>query len=126
MVSNIANIINPIQHYSFIRIQLSISKYCYVIPIIQFRHTVKWFQIIPSNSNTSIQCEKSICTHLIVFLSISNNLTWLQSFVCTHEKGQTVLIGTYQVQSGPGSNGNDEQLKFPLNSRIRTLPSNAG
>ena len=34
----------PIQDYSFICIQLNGSKYCYVIPKVQFSHTVKKFQ----------------------------------------------------------------------------------
>ena len=30
------------------------SKYCYVIPIIQFRHTLKGFQVFLCNTNNSI------------------------------------------------------------------------
>ena len=35
---------NSIQHYSFVCTQSNGSKYCYVIPINQFLHTVKNFQ----------------------------------------------------------------------------------
>ena len=50
MVSTIANINNSFQHYSFICTQLNSSKYCYVIPIIQFLHTVEYFQTFLSNT----------------------------------------------------------------------------
>ena len=40
------------------------SKYCNVIPIIQFRHTVKEFQILLFNTNKSIQHYSFICTQL--------------------------------------------------------------
>ena len=44
-----------IQLYSFVCIELNGSKYWYVIPIIQFSHTVKEFQVLLFNTNNSIQ-----------------------------------------------------------------------
>ena len=42
-----------IQHHSIICTQSSGSKYCYVIPLIQFRHTVKEFQVLLFPTNNS-------------------------------------------------------------------------
>ena len=44
-----------IQHYSFIYTRSNRSKYCYVIPIIQFRHTFKEFQVFLCITNNSVQ-----------------------------------------------------------------------
>ena len=44
--------------------QLNWSKYCYVISIIQFLHTVKGFQELIFNSNKSIQRYSFVCTQL--------------------------------------------------------------
>ena len=69
-----------IQYYSFIFTQSNESTYCYVIPIIRFRQTVKEFHALLFNINHSIQHN---------------------SFVCTQFKHQTVpfdpLMGSYQV-----------------------------
>ena len=43
------------QHDSFIYTQSKGLKYCYVIAIIQFGHTVKEFQVLLFNTNNSIQ-----------------------------------------------------------------------
>ena len=40
------------------------NEYCYVIPIIQFRHIVKVFQVFLFNSNNSIQHNSFVCTQL--------------------------------------------------------------
>ena len=55
---------NSIQHYSFTCIQLNSSKYCYVISIIQFRHTIKEFQVLLFSTNNSIQLYLFIFTQL--------------------------------------------------------------
>ena len=39
-------------------------KYCYVILIIQFRHKVKEFQVLLSNTDNSIQHYLLVCTQL--------------------------------------------------------------
>ena len=39
---------------SFTPTQLNIFKVYYVIPIIQFLHTGKWFQVLLCNTNNSI------------------------------------------------------------------------
>ena len=44
-----------IQHYSFIYPPSSGTKYCYIVSIIQFRHTDKKFQVLLFNTNNSIQ-----------------------------------------------------------------------
>ena len=44
-----------IQHNSFVFIQSNGSKYCYVLTIIQFRHTIKGFQVLAFNTNSSNQ-----------------------------------------------------------------------
>ena len=70
-----------IQHYSLICIQSNGSKYCYLKPIIQFRHIFKEFKVLLFISNNLIN------------LSISHLFTQLNS--------QTVLFdpqrGPYQV-----------------------------
>ena len=43
------------QHYSFIGTQSNGSKYCYLEPINQFRHTVIEFQMYLFNTNNSVQ-----------------------------------------------------------------------
>ena len=40
------------------------SMYCYVMPTIQFRHTVKEFQVLLLNNNYSIQHYSIFCTRL--------------------------------------------------------------
>ena len=70
MVTSIAiNTNYSIQHNSFICTQSNGSKYCYVIPIFQFRHTVK---------------------------GITNNLLIHQLFVYKQLNDQTVLFLTIQ------------------------------
>ena len=51
--------------HSFISTQLNVSKYCYVIPVIQFLHTVKWLKVLLCNTNNSIQHQSFVCTQLI-------------------------------------------------------------
>ena len=49
---------------SFICTQSNGYKYSYVIPIIQFQHTVKEFQALLFNTNNSMQYDSFICTQL--------------------------------------------------------------
>ena len=49
---------------SFICTQSNGSKYCYVIPIVQFQHTVKGFQVLQFDVNNSVQHPSFICTQL--------------------------------------------------------------
>ena len=74
-----------IQHYSFICKQLNGSKYCYIIPIIQFWHTLKEFQILLFNTNNSIQHYSLICTQVTgsKYCYVSQ-ITHLDSHLFTH------------------------------------------
>ena len=56
--------IYSIEHYSFICPQSNRSKYYYVIPIFQFRLTVKEFQELLFNTNNSSQYFSFICTQI--------------------------------------------------------------
>ena len=90
------NISNSNLHYSFICTQSNGSEYCYVIPIIQFLHTVKQFQVF-SNYNfifTQLNDSKYRYGILIIqfrhivkqfqeFLFHTNNSLRYNSFVCT-------------------------------------------
>ena len=51
----ILNTNNSIQHNSFIYTQFKGSKYLHIIPIIQFLHTDKEFQVLVRMSNNSIK-----------------------------------------------------------------------
>ena len=50
--------------HSFICTPLNGSNYCYIIPIIQFRPTVKEFQVLLFNTNNSIQRYSFVCSQL--------------------------------------------------------------
>ena len=58
------NITFSIQHYSFICTQTNGSKYCNVIPIIQFKRMVQDFQVLLSNTNKSAQHYSLVCKQL--------------------------------------------------------------
>ena len=49
-----SNTNNSIQYSSFICAHINSSKYCYFLPIIQFFHSYKWFQVLLWNANNSI------------------------------------------------------------------------
>ena len=53
-----------IQRNSFICTQSNGSKYCYAIPIIQFRHTVQIHQVLLFQTNNSIQHYTFVCTQI--------------------------------------------------------------
>ena len=55
------------QTNTFICKQLNHSMYSYVIWIIQFKHTVKEFQVLLFNTNNSISHYTFVCTHLKEF-----------------------------------------------------------
>ena len=76
---------NSVQN--FICTQSNGSKYCYVIPIIQFRHPGKEFYVLLFSTNNSI--------HILLTICITNN-SIRQSFVYTQLNGQTVLFLTIQ------------------------------
>ena len=76
---------HSIQHYSFICTQSNGSKYCSVISISQFRHTVKEFQVLLFNTNNSIQENSFICTQLNGYIHPYLSLTiHLDSHLFTH------------------------------------------
>ena len=52
------------QLYWFICTQSKFSKYCYIIPIIQFRYTVKEFQVLQFSTTESIQYYSFVWTQL--------------------------------------------------------------
>ena len=53
-----------IQHNSFAHIEMVPSIVVYVLPIIQFSHSVKEFQILRFNTDSSIQHYSFFCTRL--------------------------------------------------------------
>ena len=53
-----------IQIYSFIFTLSNVSKYCHLIPIIQFMITVKDFQILPFKTYNSIQDYSIVCSQV--------------------------------------------------------------
>ena len=91
MVSNIPNI------NSFICTQLNGFKHHYVTLIIQFRHTIKEFQVLLIRNNNSIQHYLFISSVQLFqeLLCITNNPN-RQSFVYTQFNGQKVLFLTIQ------------------------------
>ena len=70
------------QYDSFICSESNGSKYCDVITIFRFRHTVKEFQVLLSNTNNSIELYSFICTvkWFQVLLCITNNSIRHKSF----------------------------------------------
>ncbi len=78
---------NTIQYLSFVCTQWGSYKYCYSTQFI-YLHKVKWFQILLYITNNSIK-------HQSFVHSISSNLIWSKSFVCTQFKCQTILFDTY-------------------------------
>ena len=143
------NINYCIQHYSFICSQLNCFKYCYVMPIIQFRHTVKVFQLLLFNINSSIQHYSFVCMHLICFkyCYVSLKIHLNTSDLFTHNRIIKLLFITMQLsgshlfaqsltlrfdpltgattpcQCGPGSNGNEEVLHVSQISKTEASPS---
>ena len=80
-----------IQHYSSICTQWNISKYFYVLPIFQFRHTVKEFQLLLFDANNSIQNYWFVCVQLNVSkYYITNNSIKHHSFVYTQLNDPTL------------------------------------
>ena len=68
---------HSIQHYSFICTLSNGSKYCYVILIIQFKDTVKEFQVFLSNINNSIEHYLNDFKYCYVMLTIQININHL-------------------------------------------------
>ena len=72
-----------IQQNSFICTQSNGSKYCYLVPIIQFRHSIKEFQVLLFNTYNSIKHYLFVCTQLngsnycYVSLAIQLNISHL-------------------------------------------------
>ena len=96
------------------------------------RLTLKWFQVLPSNTNTST------CTHLngskycydmlIIQFNVSFVFTQLNSFKYSNWQNKIIwlvngiLTGTIILdQSGPGSNGIEGVPHIPYSSKTRTL-----
>ena len=83
----------------FVCTQSNDSNYCYVIPIFQFRYTVKEFHVLFFNTNNSIQNYSFVCTQLngskycYVSLTIQLNISQL---IYTQLNYQTVLFLTIQ------------------------------
>ena len=77
---------NSSQHYSLICTQSNGSKNCYIIPIIQFLHTVKRFQVFHTNSfictqlNGSKYCYGTLTIRFIIIylqtVKWSNSSIW--------------------------------------------------
>ena len=105
MVSSIAD------SNSFICTHLNWSHYRYYIPIIQFLHTFKWFQVFLFNTNNIIKHYSSVYTvkRLHVLLCNTNELIYHKSFLSTQLNGQRVLS---DPQSVPGSNANEGLLNL--------------
>ena len=82
---------NSIPHYLFVYTPLNCSKYCYVIPIIQFRCTAKEFQVLLFNTNNSIQHYLFICSQYgNVSRTIQLNISHL--FIRLHQGVQFLTI----------------------------------
>ena len=128
MVLDIANI------NSFICTQLYHFKHYHITQTIQFRHTVKEFQVLLINTNNSIQhysfnstqlnCSKSLTIQLNISHLFTHTFKWSNSSICNnstchlfaHSLNENrsiwpidrILSGaTTPDQSGPGSNGNE-------------------
>ena len=90
-----------IENYSYIWTQSNGSKYFYVIPIIQFTHTVKEFQVLLCITNNSIKHQSFFYTQLHDQTVLLLTIQFSMSFGCTQFKCQTVLfdrlIEPYQV-----------------------------
>ena len=106
-----------IEDDSFIWVQSNSSKYCHLMPIIKFLHTVIGFQVLLCTSNNSIKRQSFIYTQLnnetVLFLTIYFN----RSFLCPQFKFQTSIApidrtlsgATTLSQSGSGRNGNERK-----------------
>ena len=110
------------------------SKYCYVIPIIQFRHTVKEFQVLLFNTNYFIQYYLFIyiqlngCKYCYVSLTIQFSKShsfadYVNVKVLFDPKIRIPSGATTPGQNGPRSNSNKEVFHIPQSSRNGTTPS---
>ena len=96
--------INSIQHLSFICSKSYGSRYCYVVLIIKFKHTVKKFQVFLFSTNNSIRRCSFVCIQLNgskdSYISLTIQLV-RKLFVYTQLKCQTSLfdplIGPYTM-----------------------------
>ena len=111
--------------------QLNGFKHRYVQ--LTIRRTIKEFQVLLINTNNSIQYKTFFSTVKLfqVLLYITNNSIKYQSFVNTTKGSysfiwpinKTLWGATTSSQNGPGSNGIDEVLNTPQNSRVGASPS---
>ena len=115
-----------IQHNPFICTLSNCSKYCYLIQIIQFRHTVKKFQVLLFNSNnstqhqsfdyTQVRCSKNCYVSLKLQLIISHLFPLsFKQFYSTHRR---LSNATTAGQCGPRSDSNEGVLCTPQSSSI--------
>ena len=92
---------HSIELYSFT--QSNGSNYFYILPIFQFRHTVKEFQVLLFNTNNSIQHDSFVCTHLngsknrYASLTIQLNITHLFAKLNDQTLHFDTQIGPYQI-----------------------------
>ena len=136
-----------IQNYSFICIQSNSSKYCYLIPIIKFRHIVKKFQVLLFNTNNSTQHYSFVCPQIsgsrycdvavITHLNINHLFTQLNDRTVLFIRNQFSVVAlslnvkqfqllidktrsgsTNLGQSEPGGNGNGGVLRIFLTIRL--------
>ena len=85
------------EHFSLIYSLSNGPKHCYVIPIIQFRHTLHEFKVLLFSPNYSM-LHFSFVMHTVkwfrVFLCITNNSMKHQSFAYAELNDKTVLFLT--------------------------------
>ena len=100
---------NSIQKYLFICCQSIRSKYCYIIPIIQFLHIGEQFQVLLFNTNNSFQHDSFACSQWHKQFNISlHTVKWSNSSIwsCDGTLISTIFLG----QSRLGSNDNEGVL----------------
>ena len=100
---------SSIQDYAFICTQLNGSNYQDVIPIIQFRYTVKWFQVFHTNSYICTQLNGSRYSYVIPIIQFRhtvkqllqfniNNSIQHYSFICIHLNSSKYYYLTLIIQ----------------------------
>ena len=86
---------NFTEHYSFFWIQSNCPEHCYKIPIIQFRHSVKEYQVLLFNTCNSIPHYSFVCT-LLNSIKYWYGSQTIQSFLYTQLNNQILLFLTIQ------------------------------
>ena len=88
-------------------------------------HTVKWFQVLLSNTNsficTQLKGFKYCFSTLIILFNITHPIKCLNS--SSWPIDETLTGTTTPGQSGPKSNSNEEVLQIPQSSRTEISPS---